>query len=72
MGRLKKIVKAIESESSGVQGRLLLARVGLKAGVNLSKITENTPDNPEIEKRILAAARVVLRKEIKIEGEENE
>ncbi len=67
MSRLKTIVDAIVAESSGVQARLLVARIGLKAGVNLSRITPSTPDNPELERKILQAARQVLGRDLQIE-----
>lgn len=60
MGRLKKIVDAIQNSSSGVQGKLQLARVGLKTGMNLSLVNDNTPDNIELEKKLIKAAREVL------------
>ncbi|MEQ8353135.1 MAG: hypothetical protein RH862_16780 [Leptospiraceae bacterium] len=72
MSRLKNIVDAIVAESSGVQARLLVARIGLKAGVNLSRITPNTPENPELEKRILQAAHQVLGRELQIQEKNGE
>ncbi len=56
MGNLHQIVEAIRAESSGVQARLLVARVGLKARVNLVKVTPATPNNPELEARLLKIA----------------
>ncbi len=72
MSRLKTIVDAIVAESSGVQARLLVARIGLKAGVNLSRITPGTPDNPELERKILQAARQVLGRDLPIEDKNAE
>ena len=65
MGNLKRIVDSIKAESSGVQANLLVARVGLKIGVSLKNIDENTPDNPELETRILNAAETILQKELR-------
>ena len=65
MGNLKRIVESIKAESSGVQANLLVARVGLKIGVSLKNIDENTPDNPELETRILNAAETILQKELR-------
>ncbi|MEM7183641.1 MAG: hypothetical protein AAF518_22225 [Spirochaetota bacterium] len=67
MGRLKKLVDAISEESGGVQGRLLIARIGLRAGVNLAKITENTPDNPTLETKLHKAIKQILGKDITID-----
>ena len=64
MGNLHQIVEAIKSESNGVQARLLVARVGLKAGVNLSTITPTTPNNPALEARLIKIANEVLGKEL--------
>jgi hypothetical protein len=60
MSRLKKIVDYIQCSSSGAQAKLQIARVGLKSGMNLSLINENTPDNPEVEKKLLRSAKEVL------------
>jgi hypothetical protein len=60
MGRLKKIVDYIQSSSSGAQAKLQIARVGLRSGMNLSLISENTPDNPEVEKKLLRSTKEVL------------
>ncbi|RMH70100.1 MAG: hypothetical protein D6675_10440 [Gemmatimonadetes bacterium] len=66
MGRLKKIIDAIAAESKGAQAKLIVARVGLKAGVNLSKIDESTPDDPVLEEKLLKAAHAILGKPITI------
>ncbi len=66
MGRLKRIIDAIRAESGGVQAKLLVARVGLKAGINISEINESTPDDREIEAKLLEAARNILGKDIRI------
>jgi hypothetical protein len=66
MENLKRIIEVIEAESSGVQAKLLVARVGLKIGVSLARINENTPDNPDLENRILKAAREILHKDISL------
>ena len=67
MGRLKMLVDAVSEESGGVQGRLLVARIGLKAGVNLTKITAKTPDNPTLEAKLHKAIKQILGKEISID-----
>ena len=67
MSNLHRIVEAIKSESSGVQARLLVARVGLKAGVNLTKVTATTPNNPALEARLLKIAQEVLGKELALD-----
>ena len=64
MGNLNRIIAAIKAESSGVQAKLLVARIGLKTGVSLVGINENTPNNPALETRLLEAAQAILHKEI--------
>lgn len=64
MGRLNQIIESIKAESSGVQAKLLVARVGLKIGVNLARIDEDTSDNPELESKLLKATREILHKDI--------
>ena len=64
MGNLNQIVEAIKAESSGIQAKLLVARVGLKVGVSLAGVDENTPDNPELATRLLRAAQEILHKDI--------
>ena len=64
MGNLNRIIAAIKAESSGVQAKLLVARIGLKTGVSLVGINESTPNNPELETRLLEAAHEILHKEI--------
>ncbi len=64
MGNLKRILEAIKAESSGVQAKLLVARVGLKVGVSLARVDENTPDNPVLGARLLKAAQEILHREI--------
>ncbi len=64
MGMLWNIVSALKKESSGTQGKLLIARVGLKAGINLAQVTEKTEDNPVLAERILKSAKEVLGKEL--------
>ena len=66
MSNLKTIVDAILKESNGLQAKLLLARVGLKAGVNLSRVGEDFPDNPQLEARVRQAAREVLGRDLLI------
>jgi len=64
LGRLNQIIESIKAESSGVQAKLLVARVGLKIGVNLARIDEDTSDNPELESKLLKATREILHKDI--------
>jgi len=64
MGNLKRILDAIKAESSGVQAKLLVARVGLKVGVSLARVDENTPDNPELGTRLLKAAQEILHRDV--------
>ena len=60
MSKLKDILEAIGGHSSGVQRKLLLARVGLKAGIDLTKINDETPNNPELENRLINIANEIL------------
>ncbi len=64
MGNLNRIIEAIKAESSGVQAKLLVARIGLKTGVSLVGINENTPNNLELETRLLRAAQEILHREL--------
>lgn len=64
MGKLKRILdKMIELEQVAFP-KLLLSRIGLKAGISVNTITENSPDNPELEKKLLKAIKEVTGKEI--------
>jgi len=63
VGNLCRIVDCIRAESSGIHAKLLVARVGLKVGVSLTGIDESTPNNPELEGRLIEAARTVLHRD---------
>lgn len=66
MQRLKKIVDSILKQSKGAQGRLLLARVGLISGINLILVTDKTPNNPEIENKILHSYRQITGNDLEV------
>ncbi len=66
MSKIKQIIGIILSESSGLDAKLKLTRIGLKAGINLSNYTEGSPEDPEKIEKLLKSAKEVLGKEIKL------
>ncbi len=60
-GRLKKIVDYVKDHS--VLKNLSVASMRLLVNEDVTLVTENTPDDPEKEKKFLEAAKIVLRKE---------
>jgi hypothetical protein len=60
-GRLKKIVDYVKDHS--VLKNLSVASMRLLVDEDVTLVTENTPDDPEREKKFLEAARIVLRKD---------
>lgn len=60
-GRLKKIVDYVADNT--VLKNLALSRMRLLVHEDVTQITEDTPDDPEKEKRFLEAAKTILRKE---------
>ena len=59
-GRLKKIVDYVKDHS--VLKNLSVASMRLLVDEDVTLVTENTPDDPEKEKKFLEAAKIVLRK----------
>lgn len=67
MSKLKKILEEIQQHSGkGVQSKLALARIGLKAGINITQIDESTPSNPELEERLIKASKEILNIDIRL------
>jgi hypothetical protein len=60
-GRLKKIVDYVKDHS--VLKNLSVASMRLLVDEDVTLVTENTPDDPEKEKKFLEAAKIVLRKD---------
>jgi hypothetical protein len=60
-GRLKKIVDYVKDHS--VLKNLSVASMRLLVDEDITLVDENTPDDPEKEKKFLEAARIVLRKD---------
>ncbi len=60
-GRQKKIVDYVKEHS--VLKNLSLASMRLIVDEDVNLITEDTPDDPEKEKKLLEAAKIVLRKD---------
>jgi len=60
-GRLKKIVDYVKDHS--VLKNLSMASMRLLVDDDVTTIDENTPDDPEKEKKYLDAAKIVLRKD---------
>ncbi len=60
-GRLKKIVDYVKDHS--VLKNLSVASMRLLVNEDVTLVTENTPDDPEKEKKFLEAAKIVLRKD---------
>ncbi|HLE42194.1 MAG TPA: hypothetical protein VI956_11900 [Nitrospirota bacterium] len=60
-GRLKKIVDYVKDHS--VLKNLSVASMRLLLDEDITLVTEDTPDDPEKEKKFLEAARIVLRKD---------
>ncbi len=60
-GRLKKIVDYVKDNS--VLKNLSLASMRLLVEEDVTLVTENTPDDPEKEKKFLEAAKIILRKD---------
>lgn len=60
-GRLKKIVDYVKDHS--VLKNLSVASMRLLVDEDITLVTEDTPDDPEKEKKFLEAARIVLRKD---------
>ncbi len=60
-GRLKKIVDYVKDHS--VLKNLSLASMRLLVEEDVTLITEDTPDDPEKERKLLEAAKIVLRKD---------
>ena len=59
-GRLKKIVDYVKDHS--VLKNLSVASMRLLLDEDITLVTEDTPDDPEKEKKFLEAAKIVLRK----------
>lgn len=57
-GRLKHIVDYVKSRVHFKN--LAVACLKLKTGVNVDDFKENTPDNPELEQRLIQAAKEIL------------
>lgn len=60
-GRLKKIVDYVRDHS--VLKNLSMASMRLLLNEDVTAIDENTPDDPEREKKFIEAAKIVLRKD---------
>jgi hypothetical protein len=60
-GRLKKIVDYVKDHS--VLKNLSVASMRLLVDEDVTLVDENTPDDPEKEKKFLEAAKIVLRKD---------
>lgn len=60
-GRLKKIVDYVAEHT--VLKNLALSRMRLLVHEDLSRLTEDTPDDPEKEKLFLQAAKTILGKD---------
>lgn len=60
-GRLKKIVDYVAEHT--VLKNLALSRMRLLVHEDLSKLTDDTPDDPEKEKLFLEAAKTILGKD---------
>lgn len=60
-GRLKKIVDYVAEHT--VLKNLAISRMRLLVHEDLTKITEDTPDDPEKEKLFLQAAKTILEKD---------
>ncbi|RME91790.1 MAG: hypothetical protein D6767_04495 [Candidatus Hydrogenedentota bacterium] len=65
MNRIKQLIEAeIAKEHGGLIAKVMLSRVGIRAGINISKIDENTPYDPELAKKLLNAASQILNRPI--------
>ena len=60
-GRLKKIVDYVKDHS--VLKNLSVASMRLLVDEDVTLVDENTPDDPQKEKKFLEAAKIVLRKD---------
>ena len=58
-GRLKKIVDFVREHS--LFPGLTLARLSLAVGRNVEEIDEDTPDDPELEKKMVEAVKEILK-----------
>ncbi|RME77871.1 MAG: hypothetical protein D6785_12345 [Planctomycetota bacterium] len=60
-GRLKKLVDFVKANSTFTN--LTLARISLKVGMDINEITASTPDDPELEKKLIQAIKEVMKLE---------
>ncbi|MCB1190552.1 MAG: hypothetical protein KDK90_08975 [Leptospiraceae bacterium] len=68
MSRLRDIINEIQAHSGkGVQAKLILARIGLKTGINISQTADLSYSDPELEEKLIKAAKEVLKIDIKLD-----
>lgn len=57
-GRLKRIVDFAKTKAQ-LKG-LLVVRLNMKMDLNVEEFKDDTPDDPELEKKLIAAVREIL------------
>ena len=60
-GRLKKIVDHVKARS--FFKNLAISMLNMKLNTDVERFSDNTPDDPELEKKLIEAAKEVLGKD---------
>lgn len=65
MNRIKILIEnEIAKDHGGLIAKIMLSRVGIRAGINITSITEDTPFDPEKAQALLTAAEQILNRPI--------